>query len=510
MLAPFRKARAAVLAARVGLVVVGLVVGVADSRAFAAPPDVKFLFPAGAARGATVEVTANGSLKPWPCRVWVSGEGVRFEPAKAEGKFNVVVDAGAAVGRRWVRFYSAEGASVLKPFVVGDGLEINEVETNDEAGHKIDFVGPPIVVNGALAKAGDVDAFLLTLKQGQVITAVVEAHSVLGSPVDAVLQVADEAGIVRMQNHDDRGLDPGLTYTAPADGAYLLRVFGFASEPNSSVRYSGAPDNVYRLTITAGPMQVPPPAETETRLVVPSDVKPASIAPATAEAPQKITPPAAVRGLFAKPGERHVYSLETVKGTDYRIRVASHAIGGSADPMLKILSRDGTLIKRGDDIGRNDFDVDITWKAPAATTYQMVVEETFGSAGPRHHYLLDVRPVESDFGLTVAADVFTVEKGKPLEIPVTVVRTAGMTGEIDVRLEGLPADFGKIAAVSETKGDSSKKVTLKFTPAKSFTGRVQVVGELRNQSKTKRAATFNLVAPAGTKTDDLWLTVTGK
>jgi len=485
-------------------------VGVGGGRLAAAPPDVKYLFPAGAARGATVEVTASGTLKPWPCRAWISGTGVRFEPAKAEGKFDVVVDPSAAPGVRWVRFHSAEGASALKPFVVGDGFEVNEVESNDEIPQKIDFAGPPLVINGALEKAADVDSFRLTLKRGQVVSAVVEADAVLGSPVDAVLQVADEAGNVRTQNHDDRGLDPGLSFTAPTDGPYSLRLFGFASVPNSSVRYSGAPENVYRLSITAGPLVVPPPSEASSRLVIPSDVSVSPPAPATAAAPRKLAPPVVVRGFFAAAGERHVYALEAKKGAGYRIRVASRSIGGSADILLKIIGADDAVVQRVDDIARYESDVDTTWRVPADGTYRLSVEDLFGSTSPRHHYLLDVRPTDAEFGLTVAADLFTVEKGKPLEIPVTIVRPTGMTGEIDVRLEGLPAEFGKIAAVSEAKGDASKKVTLKFTPAKPFAGPIRVVGELRGATKTRRTATFNLVAPAETKTDDLWLTVTGK
>jgi hypothetical protein len=492
-----------VSALRIGRTLLAAAVGIAVGTCSlqAAPPDVKYLFPAGAARGTTVEVTASGALKPWPCGVWVSGDGVRFEPAKAEGKFQVTVDPSAATGRRWVRFHTAEGASVLRAFVVGDAPELVEAEKNDELGQAIPFEGKPLVINGALGKAEDVDRFDFSLKKGQTFSAVLAANSVLGSPVDAVLQVVDDANNVRHQNHDDQGLDPGLSFTAPADGKFSLRLFGFVSEPNSTVKFTGAPELIYRLTVSPGPLSAPPPGEDETRFVIPADV------PISAAKPGKITPPAVVPGRFAKAGEKHVYALEATKGVDYRIRVVSRSIGGSADPMLKILGSDGTLIKRGDDIGRSSLDVDVTWKAPSSRSYELIVEETFASAGPRHHYLLDVRPVADDYELTVAADLFMVEKGKPLEIPVTVVRPAGMTGEIDVSVEGLP-EGAKVTAVSESKGESAKKVTLKWTAAKPFAGPIRIVGTLRGGPKTRRTAAATVAA--GAKSDDLWLTVTGK
>jgi hypothetical protein len=255
---------------------------------------------------------------------------------------------------------------------------------------------------------------------------------------------------------------------------------------------------------------VPHPAEAETRLVVPADLAVLADAAATDEAPRAITPPAIVRGRIATAGERHVYTVDAKKGANYRIRVAGRSIGGSVDPLLKIVGSDGAVLQRVDDVGRGESDVDATWKVSADGKYRLTVEDLFGSVSPRHVYLMDIRPIGDDYGLTVAADLFTIEKGKPLEIPVTIVRPAGMTGEIDVRVEGLPAEFGKVTAVSEAKGDSSKKVTLKLKSDKPFAGRLQIVGELRGGAKTRRTATFGLTAPAGTKTDELWLTVTGK
>jgi len=53
--------------------------------ACAAPPAVTSLFPAGAQRGTTVEVTAAGTFERWPVQAWISGHGVAVAPGKDKG-----------------------------------------------------------------------------------------------------------------------------------------------------------------------------------------------------------------------------------------------------------------------------------------------------------------------------------------------------------------------------------------------------------------------------------------
>ncbi len=51
--------------------------------------------------------------------------------------------------------------------------------------------------------------------------------------VDANLQIMDEKGNLLAQNLDHHGLDPQIVFSAPAYGNYLVRVFGFPSEPTA-------------------------------------------------------------------------------------------------------------------------------------------------------------------------------------------------------------------------------------------------------------------------------------
>src|SRR5215471_1979186 len=220
------------------------------SSAFAAPPAITYLYPAGAQRGTTVEVTAAGTFDA-STKVWASGKGASVEATKTAGKFKVTVAKDAIPGVYWLRAYNDDGASTLRPFIVGTLPEVTEKEPND------DFKKPHIldgscVVNGKLEKSGDVDCFAVQLKKGQTLVASLEANHTLRSPMDGMLQILSADGFVLEENNDFHGLDPQIAYTAKKDGTYIARVYAFPSQPDSSIRYFGSEACVYRLTLTTG------------------------------------------------------------------------------------------------------------------------------------------------------------------------------------------------------------------------------------------------------------------
>ena len=105
-----------------------------ESRSIAKPPTLTDLFPPGAARGQTV--VREGLRAPSTTgrsRAWIEGRGHR-DPGRARRRENcrVVVAADAAPGLRWLRLHDEEGATTLRPFVVGVLPEVVEVEPNDE------------------------------------------------------------------------------------------------------------------------------------------------------------------------------------------------------------------------------------------------------------------------------------------------------------------------------------------------------------------------------------------
>ncbi|MFN3165506.1 MAG: PPC domain-containing protein [Phycisphaeraceae bacterium] len=105
----------------------------------------------------------------------------------------------------------------------------------------------PVAFNGIIEKPGDMDYYKLRLKKGQAVTIHCYASS-MGSPLDSVVNLFNAEDRKHIQGNDDQdGSDSVLTFTAPKDGAYFLRVRDHLNE--------GGPTFVYRLEVTvARPM----------------------------------------------------------------------------------------------------------------------------------------------------------------------------------------------------------------------------------------------------------------
>ncbi|HVW02929.1 MAG TPA: PPC domain-containing protein, partial [Planctomycetaceae bacterium] len=222
------------------------------SRAVAAPPDIKTLLPAGGQRGTTTEITLGGKLEAG-AQVWASRPGITAQIGEKGDTISLTVSAETLPGLCWLRFHNAEGASALRPFVIGVLPEVRETEPNDALKAALKIEAPATVANGVLAKNGDVDTYAVTLAKGQTFVASLTANNLLGSPMDGVLQLVSPRGFVIEQNNDDHGLDPQLVHTATEDGVYCVRVFAFPAIGDASLHFSGKPEFIYRLTLTTGP-----------------------------------------------------------------------------------------------------------------------------------------------------------------------------------------------------------------------------------------------------------------
>lgn len=218
----------------------------------AAAPTLSHLFPAGGQRGTTVSLTCHGKFE-WPVRVHASG--LEVSTLEESGRISITIPEDILEDRIWVRLFNAEGASQAVPFLINNLSECLEIESND-APKQAQLLEPlPLVINGELIGA-DADCYLIQVEAGQTLVAAVDANSRLGSPIDSVLQIASADGTVLVDNHDSMGLDPRVEYTVKNSGKYLVRIFGFASEPNQSITLQGCKECVYRLTITTGPFVV--------------------------------------------------------------------------------------------------------------------------------------------------------------------------------------------------------------------------------------------------------------
>jgi hypothetical protein len=501
-----------------------------------AAPTVTQLLPPGGQRGTSVDVTATGTFDNWPVQVWASDKSVTATASKDRGKFRVTIAKDAAPGVCWLRWYDDTGASTLRPFVIGTLPEVAEVEPNDEPA-KAQPIDGSAVVNGKLAKPGDVDCFSVKLKQGQTLVADLVAHQILRSPMDAVLQIVGPGGNVLEQNNDTCGLDPRIAFTAPRDATYVFRLFAFPAQPDSGIRFFGSDACVYRLTLSTAefvdfvtPLAVEraKPAKVTlhgwnltgpTRDLSPGD-EPFANVPGTAvrvrrephvcydfttkkpDAPLAV--PFTATGLLGKAGVADVIPFAGVKGRGLAIRVESPSLDLALTPVVRVLDKDGKQLARAEPATLN-ADVETVFTPPADASYKLEVHDLHHNGGPRHAYRLRVVPVTPDFELTVATDRFTASPDKPLDIPVTINRKNGFNGEIELTIDGLPADVTATQLPPTDK--NAKTLTLRLTAKKgSISGPIRIVGKSKGDAALRHEATA-AVAGFDTTSAELWLTL---
>lgn len=514
----------------------------------AAAPTADYLFPGGGCRGQTVTVAVGGKLGDGPLQVDVEGTGLHVTPGENPTELVVEIDAEATPGRRWIRLYNAEGATQALPFLVSTTPELIEAEPNDAPSQAQPVESSPCIVNGQLGKGGDVDTLAVELRQGETFVAALEAHRLLGSPMDTVLQILSSGGFVLAQNDDERGLDPGLVFDVPEDGRYLVRMFGFPATPNQSISFSGSPSYVYRLTLTTGPFIdrarplavrrgestpvelegwnltddvrsqiITPEAEREqvalfhpaatSMLLVPVVDHPILVAPpANGEAaPPLVDVPSTITGNIVAADQEDVFQFQGQKDETLVLRVEARQLGYTLDPVLRLADAEGKVLKELDDAG-GGRDVEFVHKLPADGEYRVAVRDLHGHASPRGMYRLTVARATPEFQLSVAAQSYVLKAGEPLEIEINVARLHGFAAPIEIAALGLPDDITATAATSPPEGDEAKKVKIKLESAAStpWSGAMQIVGHNAESPDEQIAATAALKADGAT-TERIWL-----
>lgn len=514
--------------------------------ASAAPPDVKWVFPAGAQIGQKVTVKVSGKLNQPGTDVWCDNSNVVVEIPEKGDELIISSSADAEPGLCWLRFFNAEGATAQMPFVLGRLPEIEETEPNNETG-KAQAVETSAVVNAKLGTSGDVDVYAMALKKGQTLVAQIDANWRLGFPVDPIIQLLSADGTVIEQIDDDRGFDPMIAFEAPSDGTWLVRVFGFPATPNSTIRFAGGNDYIYRLTLTTGPIvnHVEPSAvqrgnAASVKLVgwnlsdglsKPIPVDPAELPGLTLDdvphkmaltavdepvqvaaepchigEPLSVTIPATVCGTVDEPEDEDSIRFPAKKGQVLIIDVESRSLGHPLDPVISILDPDGNLLAESDDAARDQADSRLVFSPKADGDCVVRIKDLFEKGGWRFAYRLSIRPREPSLTVSLKSDVFQVTSGEPLEIPVTIGRNDGFNQEVMITALDLPEGVTVEPAKSEAKGDTSKavKLILKTENAKPFNGPLKIAGQYGDGQMVPAEAeltSFNR------STNDIWLTI---
>jgi hypothetical protein len=512
------------------------------------------ILPAGVQVGTTATLRPTGKLEGQTIVWWSSSPDLTFAPGEKPTELKVTAAAGAFPGLRLIRATGPEGAGKLLPLVVGAVPEVEEVEPNNKPSEATPVpaalaVSAGVTVNGVLGQRGDVDHIAVTLEAGQTLVAALDAHRMLDSPMDALVQLVSPRGHVLLQNHDDRGLDPLLVYTATEPGRHAVRIMAYPSQPDTSVALSGGTTYVYRLTLSTGPMvshrlplargrearsgilvgwnlsaeqqQVALPAADAADVGLPfPEVAGFQKFPADGRLAATLMEgepplagilealPVSISGTISAANERDEYRVQAPKGTTLRVRVLAREFDSQLDPVLEVRDAKGAVVKEVDDNGQEDRDIDTTVVA-ADEPLAVRVFDRFDRGSFRHFYMVDVRTDEPDFTLTVPTSALTVKPGEKVEIKVAVTRRGGMNKPISISAEDLPTGVTAMAVTSAETGDSSKEVTLVLqAAADAIPGgqAIRIVGKSEGDAAIVRTATLPRVGLISNLTA-LWLTV---
>ncbi|GIW87843.1 MAG: hypothetical protein KatS3mg108_2167 [Isosphaeraceae bacterium] len=221
------------------------------TAAYADPPQITNITPAGVTRGVATEVTIQGARLAANPRL-ISELQATVEPSAepagdpaAAWKMRLTVPAETPLGVYPVRVATDEGLS--NPFLLAVGQLPNVAETEpNNLPDQATPVAMPAVVEAACA-GNDVDFFRFSGVKGQ--TVLIDAQCArIASGVDPQLRLTTRAGRLVASADDSAGFgtDARLLVELPEDGDYLVEF--------SDTKYAAGGRANYRLTIGSIPV----------------------------------------------------------------------------------------------------------------------------------------------------------------------------------------------------------------------------------------------------------------
>ena len=425
-------------------------------KAWAGAPTLEFFHPPGVAVGSTNTVQVPGKFDPWPPKVWVDAAGVTFLARTNIGEFQVTAAAEAAPGVRLVRFFNETGVSEPRPFAIGAGPELLEVEPNDHFAQAQPIESLPVTINGRLNKSDDVDSFRLELKAGQTLDAAVDSI-VLMSRLDAVLRVVTTNGVQLAWNHDFATLDPRLTWHATNDQSVVVQVFGFPYPGSSDIRFTGSDGAIYRLKL----------ALTNSAPPLTNSVD------STATPPPLVALPLTLDNVIRVPGQLHRVRLRVNEPGWVAAEIRAESIGSPLDAWLRLDDQDGKELSRNDD-HNGSRDPYLGWQAATNTDYTIVAGSLTRQAGDDHRFNLLLHRVEPDFTVTAAASSIILRPGTTNQLKVTFARLRGFTNAVQLATRDLPAGVACEPVSAPTKDGEINLQFIAQTNAVPFQGPFQL------------------------------------
>jgi hypothetical protein len=425
-------------------------------------PRLTGVFPLGAKAGTDCELTITGDGLEGDQQLHFSNPAItatalistpdRFYPTPrpVANHFKVRVGASVPPGSYLVRVVSPMGISNSRTFVVGQLPELAKKDSGHDPATAAS-IGVNSVSNGVFTPQAS-DFYRFSATRGQRLVLHCAARSV-DSRAEPQFAIYDSAGALLRRVHDAVRVDPTCSFTAPADGEYLLAMHDlvFAGGPEygsttADVTINGDP--LERLEVTIKPpadrspavdtfiqpgegaidtfayrLTGPTGASNPVRLALTDSPLTAEVEPNdTPEQAQAVSPPVQVIGRFNPRNDRDWYAFHARKGEKLWIEVISQRLGLPTDPRLTVQqvvpAKSGAAsvkeIADVDDAPRIDDggggqgrfravndDPALAFTAPEDGDYRVLVQDIYSSAqsAPWFFYLLSIRPAHPDFRL---------------------------------------------------------------------------------------------------------------
>lgn len=460
----------------------------AGSGTFLGNPSVTSHWPRGAQRGTTVEVEFSGTRLDDPRSVvclttdkitciQVALGPVQVPDTRTKRPAGTGATAALATlqiapdcppGQHVIRLLTENGVADITTFWIGSQTELTEQEhttkaKSDTNGTKetAEVIPMDRTVNGSL-NGMEVDTYRIELKQGQLVTAELEATRLRSTPREdgfqPGLEITDATGkiLASASEHPLFLTDPFLSLTAPADGPVFVSVKPVLPPDNTSRKipyrlHVGSflrPDGVYPAggnpgsTFTAELHGLPAGQKNQSEIALPEEAGasfPFQASPGTPspnvlrvlagpnvlesepnnEAAQATAVPAgplpfACNGRLATAGDTDHFRFTAKKDERIQFRVLAQALGSPLDLKLAVTraSEPGTS-ERADDANdeqlglfdsgtvREKLDPILLFTAPADGEFVLSVSESQSATAAQNIYRIEATAPETGFLTTL-------------------------------------------------------------------------------------------------------------
>ena len=461
----------------------------------AALPRFSSITPPGGQRGQEATLTLSGARFDSSTEIVFSDPGlkvVKLDAVKTNSiKATLLISKDCELGEHQLRVRTAGGVSELRTFWVGAYPNVSEIEPNNER-VKSHQLALGTTINGT-AGGEDVDLFRVEAKQGQRISAEVEAIRLGRAMLDAYLAIRDSDGKI-LASADDTTLlmqDAFVSVLAPKTGAYYIEMRdGTYSGTESAYRlHIGSfprPESVFPL---GGPMgekvsfkflggaggdfskEINLPAKPDERFgafasqgedIAPSPnwIRVSAFANELESEPndakESATPyygklPIALNGIIAKKGDVDWYKFTAKKGQALDIAVFARRLRSPLDSALEIFDAKGARLDGNDDAGGADSAV--KFNPPADGEYLLRVRDQYKNGGEEFAYRIEIAPQQPGVVMSIpqvarndsqSRQFITVPRGGRFATMMSAKRV-NFAGDLNYAVKDLPAGVQLVA-----------------------------------------------------------------